>query len=60
MNFGVCYEISVDAAAFGDARVELRQPLPATITQTKITYTGVRYLIDPERPAITGTETVAA
>ena len=49
-----------DAAAFGDARVVLRQPLPATIIQTKITYTGVRYLVDPERPAMAGTETVAA
>jgi hypothetical protein len=48
-----------DAAAFGDARVLLRQPLPATITRTKITYTGVRYLVDPERPAMVGTETIA-
>ena len=49
-----------DAFAFGDARVLLRQPLPATIIQTKVTYTGVRYLVDPERPAMVGTETVAA
>ncbi len=49
-----------DAAAFGDARVVLRQPLPATIIQTKVTYTGVRYLVDPERPAMVGTETIAA
>ena len=49
-----------DAAAFGDVRVVLRQPLPATIVQTKITYTGVRYLVDSERPAMFGTETVAA
>jgi len=49
-----------DAAAFGDARVVLRQPLPATIVQAKVTYTGVRFLIDPDRPALTGTETVAA
>jgi hypothetical protein len=49
-----------DASAFGDARVMLRQPLPATIIQTKVTYTGVRYLVDPERPAMLGTETVAA
>ncbi len=49
-----------DAAAFGDERVVLRQPLPATFVQAKITYTGVRYLIDPQRPAMVGTETVAA
>jgi hypothetical protein len=49
-----------EAAAFGDARVVLRQPLPATIIQTKVTYTGVRYLVDPERPAMVGTETIAA
>jgi len=49
-----------DAAAFGDARVVLRQPLPATIIQTKVTYTGVHYLVDPEKPAMAGTETVAA
>jgi hypothetical protein len=49
-----------DAAAFGDARVLLRQPLPATVIQAKVTYMGVRYLIDPERPALVGTETVAA
>lgn len=49
-----------DAAAFGDPRVVLRQPLPATTIQTKVTYTGVRYLVDPERPAMFGTETVAA
>jgi hypothetical protein len=49
-----------DAAAFGDANVVLRQPLPATIAQAKVTYTGVRYLVDPERPAMAGTETVAA
>jgi hypothetical protein len=49
-----------DAAAFGDARVVLRQPLPATVVQAKVTYTGVRYLIDPLRPAMVGTQTVAA
>lgn len=49
-----------DAAAFGDARVVLRQPLPATVVQAKVTYTGVRYLIDPERPAMVGTQSVAA
>jgi hypothetical protein len=49
-----------DAAAFGETNVVLRQPLPATFVQAKVTYTGVRYLIDPERPAMAGTETVAA
>jgi Acetoacetate decarboxylase (ADC) len=49
-----------DAAAFGDARVVLRQPLPATVIQAKVNYTGVRYLVDPERPALAGTTTVGA
>jgi hypothetical protein len=49
-----------DAAAFGDPNVILRQPLPATFVQAKVTYTGVRFLIDPERPAMVGTETIAA
>jgi len=49
-----------DAAAFGDARVILREPLPATVTEATIRYTGVRYLLDPDKPALTGTETIAA
>ena len=49
-----------DAAALGDSNIVLRQPLPATFVQAKVTYTGVHFLIDPERPAMAGTETVAA
>jgi hypothetical protein len=49
-----------DAAAFGDARVVLRQPLPATVTETSIRYTAVRYLLDPDRPALVGTTEVLA
>ena len=49
-----------DAAAFGDARVKLRQALPATITECLVRYTGVRFLIDPDVPALRGTETLAA
>jgi len=49
-----------DAAAFGDARVVLRQALPATVTDASIRYTAVRYLIDPEQAAMFGTEELAA
>jgi hypothetical protein len=49
-----------DAGAFGDERVKLRQALPATVTESLVRYTSVRFLIDPERPAISGTETLAA
>jgi hypothetical protein len=49
-----------DAAAFGDARVKLRQALPATVTDCLVRYTGVRFLIDPDMPALSGTETLAA
>jgi hypothetical protein len=49
-----------DAAAFGDARVVLRQALPATVTECLVRYASVRFLIDPDRPALAGTETLAA
>ena len=49
-----------DAAGFGDARVILRQALPATVTDATIRYTAVRYLLDPDKPALTGTEVLAA
>jgi hypothetical protein len=49
-----------DAAAFGDGRVVLRQPLPATVTDASIRYTAVRYLIDPDQAAMFGTEDLAA
>jgi hypothetical protein len=49
-----------DAAGFGDARVVLRQPLPATVTEASIRYTSVRYLLDPDKPALAGTQVLAA
>jgi hypothetical protein len=57
---GIAALKAFDAATFGDPNVIVKQPLPATIVQAKVTYTGVRFLIDPERPAMIGTETVAA
>jgi hypothetical protein len=49
-----------DAAGFGDGRVVLRQPLPATVTEASIRYTSVRYLLDPDKPALAGTQVLAA
>jgi hypothetical protein len=41
--------------AWGDARLALRNPLPATYIRGKVGFDAVRYLIDPTRPAIAGT-----
>jgi len=49
-----------DAEGFGDVRVVLRQPLPATATEASIRYTAVRYLLDPDTPALAGTQVLAA
>jgi hypothetical protein len=49
-----------DAEGFGDGRVVLRQPLPATATEASIRYTAVHYLLDPDKPALAGTEVLAA
>jgi hypothetical protein len=49
-----------DAAAFGDGRLVLRHDLPATLTESKVTYTAARYLIDPDQAAMTGTRSLAA
>jgi hypothetical protein len=44
-----------DGEAFGDARLKLQNPLPATYIRGKVGFDAVRYLIDPFRPAIQGT-----
>jgi hypothetical protein len=45
-----------DAAAFGEPRLQLTNPLPATFTRADLRIREVRYLMDPSRPAIEGTE----
>lgn len=47
-----------DAAAFGDPRIRPTVPLPATYARGRAGIREVRYLIDPTRPAIAGTEKV--
>ncbi len=44
-----------DGEAFGDGRLRLVNPLPATYLRGKVGYDAIRYLIDPTRPAIAGT-----
>jgi hypothetical protein len=46
---------SFDGEAFGDARLKLVNPLPATYIRGKVGFDRVRYLIDPTRPALFGT-----
>jgi hypothetical protein len=43
-----------DAAAFGDARVALTNPLPATWVRGAFELRPVRWVMDPERPAVAG------
>jgi hypothetical protein len=43
-----------DAAAFGDARVALTNALPATWIRGPFEMRPVRWVMDPERPAVTG------
>ena len=43
-----------DAEAFGEARVKLTNPLPATWMQGALELGRVRWLMDPKRPAVAG------
>jgi hypothetical protein len=47
-----------DAAAFGDARIELTNPLPATWTRGPFEMRPVRWVMDPDRPAVVGAKRV--
>ncbi len=49
-----------DSAAFGEPAISLANPLPATWVHAKeVTYENVRFLIDPEKPAMQGTTDLA-
>ncbi len=43
-----------DAEAFGDARIKLTNPLPATWLRSQMELGRVRWLMDPKRPAVAG------
>ena len=43
-----------DAAAFGDSRIELTNPLPATWIRGAFEMRPVRWVMDPEQPAVLG------
>lgn len=43
-----------DAEAFGDARVKLGNPLPATFSKGRFEMQRVRWLMDPRSPAVGG------
>jgi hypothetical protein len=43
-----------DAAAFGDARIKLTTPLPATYASGSLEMRPVRWLMDPKVPAVMG------
>ena len=45
-----------DAQAFGDGRVEITNPLPATYSRCTFKMCEVRYLMDPEKNPLEGTE----
>ncbi len=45
-----------DAEAFGEARVKLGNPLPATYSTGRFELQRVRWLMDPRTPAVTGAE----
>ena len=45
-----------DSAAFGDARVKLGNPLPATYSKGRFEMQRVRWVMDPNQPAVTGAE----
>jgi hypothetical protein len=50
---------TVNLAAFGGAAVIPTNHLPATYTTSSLTYTEVRYLLDPAVPAFMGATKVA-
>ena len=43
-----------DAAAFGDERIKLTHPLPATYVSGSIEMRPLRWLMDPKVPAVMG------
>ena len=43
-----------DAAAFGDSRIELTNALPATWIRGAFEMRPVRWVMDPEQPAVVG------
>ena len=45
-----------DGAAFGEPRLRLTNPLPATFARCTFSLREVRYLMDPEKPPLQGTE----
>lgn len=45
----------VDSQLWGDGEVRFAQPLPATFVTADVKYTAVRYLVDPDVPAMAGT-----
>lgn len=47
-----------DAEAFGDARIKLASPLPATFATGKVEFRAVRWLMDPKLPAVAGAKRV--
>ncbi len=47
-----------DAEAFGDARIKLASPLPATFATGKVELRRVRWLMDPKLPAVAGAKRV--
>jgi hypothetical protein len=49
-----------DAAAFGEPRVRFTNPLPATWTRGAFEMRPVRWVMDPDRPAIVGATRVLA
>jgi hypothetical protein len=49
---------TLDSEAFGDARVQARNPIVATYLKGSFKLGRVRYLIDPTRPATEGTEQI--
>jgi hypothetical protein len=47
-----------DAAAFGDPRIALTNPLPATWTRGAFELRPVRWVMDPDKPAVVGAKRV--
>ncbi len=49
----------LDTAAFGEGRLTPTNPLPATWSEVDMKYREIRFLVEPDKPALTNTERVA-
>lgn len=56
---GAAHLSTLDTGAFGEARLKPTNPLPATMTQSTVKYREIRFLVEPDKPALHNTERIA-